>query len=187
VIVAFGDSLTAGYGITPGRGYPERLQELLDMDGHAYRVVNAGVSGDTTAGGLGRVQNIRKQNPKIVILELGANDGLQGLPIVSMRANLEEMIMTFQQDGAAVVLAGMTLPRNLGSAYISQFDQVFVELARKYDLVLIPFFLEGAIGREGLMLEDGIHPNERGYDVIAAAVFKFIKPLLSPQAQEGKP
>src|SRR5215813_2585203 len=147
VILGFGDSLTAGYGVPHGSGYPEQLQQRLDTMGYRYRVVNMGISGDTTSGGRSRLRLALDQKPSIVILELGANDGLRGLPIDRMRANLEEMITSFQKAGAKVVLAGMTLPRNYGEAYVKSFEDVFRNLARKYNLPLIPFFLGGCGGR----------------------------------------
>src|SRR5215510_13611374 len=119
VILAFGDSLSAGYGVPRGAGYPERLQQRLDSLGYKYRVVNMGISGDTTSGGLSRMRAALEQKPAIVILELGANDGLRGLPVDRMQANLEEMITAFQKSGAKIVLAGMTLPRNYGDAYVT--------------------------------------------------------------------
>src|SRR5437016_5486204 len=121
VILAFGDSLTAGYGVPRGSGYPEQLQRKLDVLGYKYRVVNMGISGDTTSGGRARLQAALSAMPSIVILELGANDGLRGQPVAQMQANLEEMIGEFQKAGAKVVLAGMTLPRNYGSAYVGAF------------------------------------------------------------------
>src|SRR6516225_4219278 len=138
VILAFGDSVTAGYGVARGAGYPERLQEKLDSLGYKYRVVAMGISGDTTSGGRARMKVGLAAKPSIVILELGANDGLRGLPIVEMRANLEDMIKQFQQAGAKVVLAGMTLPKNLGGAYVKPFEDAFRDLAKKYNLPLIP-------------------------------------------------
>src|SRR6267142_2677650 len=137
VILAFGDSLSAGYGVTRGSGYPEQLQRRLDERGYKYRVVNMGISGDTTSGGRARMKQALEAKPSIVILELGANDGLRGLPVKQTRENLELMITTFKQGGTVVVLAGMTLPRNYGSAYVSSFEDVFRDLAKKYNLPLI--------------------------------------------------
>jgi len=180
IILAFGDSLTAGYGVPPGSGYPERLQRLLDSKGFHYRVVNAGISGDTTSGGLSRIHEGLQHKPSIVILELGANDGLRGLPVDQIRANLDEMITTFKNAGIVVLLAGMTLPRNYGADYIAAFEKIFPDLAAKHGVTLIPFFLEGAAGNPRLSLDDGIHPNEEGYRIITATVFKYLQPLLKP-------
>src|SRR5215471_7571258 len=154
VILAFGDSLTAGYGVRPVESYPDRLQRKLDERGYKYRVVGMGISGDTTSGGRARMKAALEQKPSIVILELGANDGLRGLPIAQMQMNLEQMIQDFQKAGAKVVLAGMTLPRNYGDAYVKSFEDVFRNLARKYDLHLIPFFLEGVAGDPKYTLQD---------------------------------
>ena len=178
IILAFGDSLTEGSGLPPGSGYPEMLQKELDEGGYEYRVINAGIGGETTAGGVGRLDMALALKPDIVILELGANDGLRGMPVATMQANLEEMIVAFKKAGADVVLAGMTLPRNFGTEYISAFERVFPALAAKHRITLIPFFLEGAGGRPEMNLEDGIHPNEEGYRLVTANVLKYLEPLL---------
>ena len=178
VILAFGDSLTAGYGVQPVAAYPARLQRKLDTLGSKYRVVNMGISGDTTAGGRARMKAALQQKPSIVILELGANDGLRGLPVSQMQINLEQMIQDFQKAGAKVVLAGMTLPRNYGDAYVKSFEDVFRGLAQKYDLHLIPFFLEGVAGDPKYTLPDLIHPNADGYALVTDIVMKTLKPLL---------
>ena len=178
VILAFGDSLTAGLGVQPGAAYPARLQRKLDTLGSKYRVVNMGISGDTTAGGRARMKSALQQKPSIVILELGANDGLRGLPVSQMQINLEQMIQDFQKGGAKVVLAGMTLPRNYGDAYVKSFEDVFRGLAQKYDLHLIPFFLEGVAGDPKYTLPDLIHPNADGYALVTDIVMKTLKPLL---------
>jgi len=178
IILAFGDSLTEGSGLPPGSGYPEMLQKELEDAGYEYHVVNAGLGGDTTAGGLARLNMALALHPDIVILELGANDGLRGLPVTSMQANLDEMIVAFKKAGADVILAGMTLPKNLGQDYISAFERVFPALSAKHRITLIPFFLEGAGGKPELNLEDGIHPNEAGYRLVTANVLKYLEPLL---------
>src|SRR5215468_2400278 len=178
VILAFGDSLTAGLGVQPGAAYPARIQQKLDTLGSKYRVVNMGISGDTTAGGRARMKAALQQKPSIVILELGANDGLRGLPIAQMQVNLEQMIQDFQKTGAKVVLAGMTLPRNYGEAYVKSFEDVFRNLAKKYDLALIPFFLDGVAGNPKYTLDDLIHPNAEGYVLVTDLVLKTVEPLL---------
>jgi len=178
VILAFGDSLTAGYGVPRGSGYPEQLQRKLDVLGYKYRVVNMGISGDTTSGGRARLQAALSAMPSIVILELGANDGLRGQPVVQMQANLEEMIGEFQKAGAKVVLAGMTLPRNYGSAYVGSFEDVFRNLAKKYNTPLIPFFLEGVAGNPKYTLDDFLHPNTDGYVLVTDIVMKTLGPVL---------
>jgi acyl-CoA thioesterase I len=178
VILAYGDSLTAGYGMPAGSAYPEQLQRKLDELGYQYRVVNMGISGDTTSGGLARLKAGVAQKPAIVVLELGANDGLRGLPVTQTKANLEEMIAAFRNVGATVIMAGMTLPRNYGATYVKSFEDVFIDLAAKYQLPLIPFFLEGVAGQPKLTLPDFLHPNAAGYRVVVDIVMKTLKPLL---------
>jgi acyl-CoA thioesterase I len=178
VILAFGDSLSAGYGVAKGSGYPEQLQRRLDDRGYKYRVVNMGISGDTTSGGRARMKTALEAKPSIVILELGANDGLRGLPVKETRENLEQMITAFRQGGSRVILAGMTLPRNYGSAYVSSFEDVFRDLAKKYSLPLIGFFLEGVAGQPNLTIGDFIHPNAEGYRIVTDTVMKTLEPLL---------
>jgi len=178
VILAFGDSLTAGYGVPAGSGYPDLLQRKLDALGYKYRVVSMGISGDTTSGGRARMRYALAAKPAIVILELGANDGLRGLPVKQMQMNLEEMIKEFQQAGAKVILAGMTLPRNYTAPYVKSFEDVFRDLTKKYNLHLIPFFLEGVAGNPQYTLEDLIHPNAQGYVLVTDIVMKTLQPVL---------
>jgi len=178
VILAFGDSLTAGYGVPRGSGYPELLQRKLDALGYKYRIVNMGISGDTTSGGRARIQAALNVMPSIVVLELGANDGLRGMPTAQMQANLEETIIAFQKTGAKVVLAGMTLPRNYGAAYVQSFEEVFRSLAKKHSLPLIPFFLEGVAGNPKYTLDDFLHPNADGYVLVTNIVMKTLEPIL---------
>lgn len=177
VIVAFGDSLSAGYGVAPGQSFPDHLQKLLDEAGLRYRVVNAGISGDTTSGGLARVDSIAAMKPSLIVLELGGNDGLRGLPIESTRANLEQIAAALRKTGATIVLAGMTLPPNYGVDYISQFEGMYKDLASKYGLSLVPFF-KGLAGRKDLFQADGIHLTVEGNRLIAQHVFKNIAPLV---------
>jgi acyl-CoA thioesterase-1 len=174
VIVAFGDSLTAGYGVNAGFSYPDFLQKEIN----GYRVVNAGISGDTTSGGLSRIDSVTGLAPKIVILELGGNDGLRGLPLASTRANLEQMIVDLRKSGARVVLAGITLPPNYGPDYIHEFEKIYKDLAAKYKLPFIPFLLEGVVGVPGMMQPDGIHATVKGNQVVAKLVMRTLKPLL---------
>ena len=179
VILAFGDSLTAGHGVELANSYPSQLQRELDNRGHKYRVMNAGISGDTTSGGLSRIDVALASHPKIVILELGANDGLRGVPIREAKRNLEEMIVKSQAVGAHVVLSGMTLPLNYGPDFIHDFERMYPDLAKQYKTVLIPFFLEGVAARMDLNQEDGIHPTAKGYVIVTQTVLKYIEPLLS--------
>jgi acyl-CoA thioesterase I len=178
VILAYGDSLTAGFGMPAGSAYPEQLQRRLDELGYKYRVVNMGISGDTTSGGIARLKAALATKPSIVVLELGANDGLRGLPVTQTKANLEEMVVSFKKIGATVIMSGMTLPRNYGAPYVKSFETVFIDLAAKYQLPLIPFFLEGVAGQPSLTLPDFLHPNADGYRIVVDIVMKTLRPLL---------
>jgi acyl-CoA thioesterase-1 len=178
VIVAFGDSLTAGYGVDPGKSYPDFLQRRLDAAGYQYHVVNLGVSGDTTTDGIQRLPDVLAARPEIVILEFGGNDGLRGLPVATTRANLARMIETLQKANIRILLAGMTLPRNYGAAYIHSFEQVYVDLASQFHLPAIPFLLEGVGGHPELTQPDGIHPTAEGCKIVSGNVMKYLDPLL---------
>ena len=178
VIVAFGDSLTAGQGVAVDFTYPSRLQAELDRRGYQYRVVNAGISGDTTGGGVNRVEAVLKHKPEIVILELGANDGLQGKSVEQMRANLSRMIERLQQEKTTVVLAGMQIPPNYGADYTTAFAGTFPELAQRYNLPFIPFFLDGVAAKPQLNQMDGIHPTGEGYKYVVENVLAVLEPLL---------
>lgn len=185
VIVAFGDSLTAGFGVDPGLSYPDNLQHELDHAGYSYRVVNLGVSGETTSDALARLDAVVAARPRIVILEFGGNDGLRGLPIASVRANLEQMITRLQAEHIRILLAGLTLPPNYGPEYIPPFERMYHDLATKYHVPLIPFLLEGLYER-GLFQQDGIHPNEQGYAMVAQLVFRHLKPMLGRPRPAGQ-
>lgn len=179
VIVAFGDSLTAGFGLPEDQCFTTLLQTKIDEKGHTYRVVNAGVSGDTSAGGVSRINWVLEEDPvKFLILELGGNDGLRAMPVVEMKKNLAEIIERAQARGVTVILAGMEAPPNLGEEYTSEFRQVFHDLAQKYKLTLIPFLLEGVAGRREMNQPDGIHPNAAGEKVMTENVWQEIEPLL---------
>lgn len=179
-LVAFGDSLTAGFGAEPGASYPDFLQKLIDRRHYPWRVINAGISGDTSADGVARIPTVLEAKPEIVILELGANDGLRGIPVDATRSNLEQIIVALQNAGAKVVLAGMTLPPNYGPDYIRPFEQVFTGLAEKYKLTLIPFLLAGVGGNRSLMQQDGLHPTGEGNRRVAENVMRVIEPLIKP-------
>ena len=178
VIVAFGDSLTAGFGAEPGHSYPDYLQRDLDNAGLKWRVVNAGVSGDTTTDGLNRLGEVTSHKPRIVIVEFGGNDGLRGLPIETTRANLEQIVETLHGAGATIVLAGMTLPPNYGPDYIRSFETIYHDLAAKYKLTRIPFLLEGVATKRELMQRDGLHPTGEGNARVAETVLRYLKPLM---------
>ncbi|HYP01159.1 MAG TPA: arylesterase [Pyrinomonadaceae bacterium] len=177
-IVALGDSLTAGYGLALHESYPALLQEQLKRDAFEYEVVNAGVSGDTTAGGLRRLDWALEGDVRFVILELGANDILRGLPTSEMRKNLAQIIERSRARGAEVLLAGMLAPTNSGAEYQRASMEVFPALAKEYDLVLIPFFLDRVAGIENLNQADGVHPNPEGTRLVAETVYQHLKPML---------
>jgi acyl-CoA thioesterase I len=178
VIVAFGDSLTAGFGVDPGHSYPDFLQQDLDSRGYRYRVVNQGVSGDTTTDGVARAAMATAGKPAIIILELGANDGLRGLPVATTRANLDRLLRELRNSGATVVMAGITLPPNYGPDYIASFENQYRDLAHQHRVPLIPFLLEGVAGTTEFMQRDGLHPNVEGNRRVAATVMKTLEPLL---------
>jgi acyl-CoA thioesterase-1 len=178
VILDFGDSLTAGYGLPAGQAFPARLEAWLHQQGIEARVVNAGVSGDTTAGGLARLDWALADKPDLVILALGANDALRGIEPSSVRENLDKMIGKIEASGAKVLLLGMLAPPNWGEEYRHAFDQIFPELARIHHLPLYPFFLEGVAMKPELNQPDGLHPNERGVAVLVDRIAPVVARLL---------
>ena len=177
-IACFGDSLTAGLGLEPGQSFPALLQRKLDGEGYRYRVVNFGVSGDTTQDGLARLPMVLAEKPVVVVLELGANDGLRGQPVTVTRDNLAQMIEAARQSGAQVLLAGITLPPNYGPTYIRKFQAIYPELAAKYHIPLIPFLLAGVAGDGRLMQRDGLHPNAEGTVLVSHTVWESLKLLI---------
>ena len=180
-IIAFGDSLTAGLGLTAAESYPALLQKMLDADGYQYEVVNAGVSGDTSAGGLRRIDWALEGDVRFLILELGANDLLRGQPVQEMKRNLSGIIERAQNRRAQVLLAGMYAPTNAGAEYQREVEEAFQSLAREHKVTLIPFFLERVAGVESLNQEDGIHPNPEGARIVAQSVYRALRPLLDKQ------
>ena len=177
-IVILGDSLTAGLGLDRSQAFPALLQKRLDAEGHRYQVVNAGVSGDTTAGGLRRLDWSIEGNTRILVVALGGNDGLRGLPPSETRANLKEIITRAQRRGIAVVLAGMEAPPNYGADYTAEFRQVFQDLAKTHDVPFIPFLLDGVAGVSRLNQPDGIHPNPAGARIVEGLVWAALQPLV---------
>lgn len=175
VIAAFGDSLTAGYGVPPGSGYPGFLQRELDARGLEYRVVNEGISGETTAQGLVRSGAVLARKPRWAIVCYGANDGLRGLSTETMEANLRRIVRRFLDADVNVLLAGMRLPPNYGSEYVGMFEAVYPKLAEELGVPFLPFLLEGVAGRPELNQADGIHPNIQGNRLIAARVADFFE------------
>lgn len=180
-IVVFGDSLTEG-GLAEGKSYTNFLQESLARKGYPYEVINQGISGDTTSGGLGRVGAAIAMKPDILILELGGNDGLRGIPVASSRRNLETMIQRLQSAGIRVLLAGMSLPPNYGPEYIRSFENMYQDLAKKYKIRLIPFLLSDVAAqlrqKPGLLNKDGIHPTVEGNRIVANTVLRHLEPML---------
>jgi acyl-CoA thioesterase I len=177
-IVVLGDSLVAGFGIKPSEAFPAQLERALKERGHAVEVINAGVSGDTTAGGLERLRWAVPEHTGAVILELGANDALRGLDPGRAKANLDKIITTLKASGAEVLLAGMLAPRNLGVGYTRAFDAIYPELAAKHGLILYPFFLEGVAMSTKLNLDDGLHPNSRGVAEITKSILPSVEQLI---------
>lgn len=177
-IVFLGDSLTAGYGLDRSQSVPALVQARLDAEGYDYEVVNAGVSGDTSAGGLSRLEWSIEGNVEVLVVELGANDGLRGLPVAAMKRNLEEIIRRAKARDIAVVLTGMEAMPNYGEAYTAEFRQAFQDLAREHDVAFIPFYLEGVAGIPELNIADGIHPNPEGARIVEETVWRALEPLL---------
>jgi acyl-CoA thioesterase-1 len=179
IFAVFGDSISAGFGLPAGQSFPDYLQKDLDAGGYAYHVVNLGISGDTTEGGASRIDSATTLKPAIVLLELGGNDGLRGLPLASTRENLDRMITAFQQSGARVVLAGMTLPPNYGPDYVHQFEQIYQDLAAQHKVKLIPFLMADIVTKDLRYIQrDGIHPTAPGSEIIAQTVLRAVKPIL---------
>jgi acyl-CoA thioesterase-1 len=178
-VLCLGDSLTEGYGIAPEKSYPQRLERRLRQEGHpGARVVNAGISGSTTASAVSRLRWQLKARPDVVILALGGNDGLRGLDLAQTEKNLSEAIALAKSRDVQVVLAGMKLPPNYGSDYTRRFEALFPALAKTHDVALIPFLLEGVAAQPDLNLPDGIHPNADGYAIVVENVLEVLLPLL---------
>jgi acyl-CoA thioesterase I len=179
VIVALGDSLTAGFGVAPEEAWPALIETRLKREGYPYRVVNAGVSGDTTAGGLRRVDWVLRNRPDVAVVALGANDGLRGLGTDAMEANLRGIVERLRAGGARVLVAGMEVPPNYGAAYARAFRGVFPDVARSTGAALMPFLLDGVAADPRLNLSDGIHPNAAGHRAIAEHVWPYLIALLA--------
>ena len=177
-ILVFGDSLAAGFGLPPEASFPARLEARLAGDGIRARVVNAGVSGDTTAGGLKRLDWALAEKPDLVILELGANDALRGIDPETVRANLDAMIGKVTASGAKLLLAGMRAPPNWGDAYQQRFDALYPELAKAHRVALYPFFLDGVAMEPSLNQPDGLHPNARGVALLVDRIAPYVAKLL---------
>lgn len=178
-ILVFGDSLSAAYGLPADEGWAALLQRKLEAQGYEYRVVNASISGETTSGGLQRLPRaLRLDRPVIVLLELGANDGLRGLPIGLIRKNLADMIRLCEQAGARVLLLGIRLPPNYGPRYADDFAAVYPALAKQFHVPLVPFLLERVALKPGLMQSDGLHPDAAGEPIVLDNVWSTLRPML---------
>lgn len=182
-VLALGDSLTAGYGLLEVEAYPAVLQQFIDREGYEFEVVNGGLSGDTSSGALSRLDWLLTDDVAVIIVALGGNDGLRGLPVEQMRSNLTQIIERAQARGIMIVLAGMEAPPNFGAEYSAAFRRVFSELARQYRVTYIPFLLEGVAGVSNLNQGDGIHPNAEGTRRVAEIVWTALQPVLDLLAQ----
>ena len=174
-MIILGDSLTAGLGISAERSYPSLLQNTFAQQGQPIEVINAGVSGDTTAGGLRRLDWLLKQNPDLVMVELGANDGMRGVSISNIESNISAIIERIQEKQIDVILVGMQIPTNYGSEYTQQFKELYPMLAQKYQVEMVPFLLDGVAGDRTLNQADGIHPTAEGHVIIANTVLPFLQ------------
>lgn len=179
-VLFFGDSLTAGYGVDPDEAFPALIQKKIEADALPWRVVNAGLSGETTAGGLRRLDWILRQRVDIFVIELGGNDGLRGIPPATTRSNLATMVRRIRErlPNVTVVVAGMQMPTNMGPDYTREFSAIYPDVAREEGAVLIPFLLEGVGGVASLNLPDGIHPTPQGHGIVADTVWRTLRPLL---------
>ncbi|MEN3792818.1 arylesterase [Fulvimarina sp. MAC3] len=184
-IVAFGDSLSAGYGVGPGESFPEQLQAALREKGYDITVANAGVSGDTTSGGLARLDWSVPESADLVIVELGANDALRGVDPKITRENLSKILAQLKERGQTVILAGMLAPPNMGEDYAQRFNPIFPELAKKYDVTFYPFFLEGVAAEANLNQADKMHPNAEGVGVIVDNIMPTVTKALDQQSAEN--
>lgn len=181
IIVFLGDSLTEGYQVAKEDNYPSRVEKLLSDTGISFRAVNGGLSGDTSSGGLDRLEWFLNLNPECLFVALGANDGLRGLALEETYNNLAKIIETAQARGVDVLLAGQMIPPNYGEQYTKQFKSIYPRLAREYNVPLMPFLLEGVAGENELNLDDGIHPNPDGYAIISKNVAEFISENFKPE------
>jgi acyl-CoA thioesterase I len=178
ILVCYGDSITAGYGLADGQAYPEDLQKLLDAREYAYKVINLGTSGATTKDAVAGLPSVLRLHPAIVIVEFGGNDGLRGLPVNQTRNNLDQVLTGLERAHVKILLAGITLPPDYGPDYIRSFDQIFRDLAAKHHVALVPMLYKDLVHVPGTIQGDGIHPTAKGSTIIAGTVFPVLKPLL---------
>jgi len=184
-IVFLGDSLTAGYGLARHQSVPALIQARLDREGLDYEVVNAGVSGDTSAGGLSRLEWSLDGMVRVLVVELGGNDGLRGLPVAAMKDNLDAIIRRAKARGITVLLTGMEAPPNYGQAYTVEFRTAFLDLAKAHGVAFVPFYLEGVAGNPELNIADGIHPNPDGARIVEQTIWRALQPLLAADHGPG--
>ena len=178
VLVCFGDSITAGYGVQPGQAFPDKLQSELDSHGYKYKIVNMGTSGATTKDAVESLPQVLSLHPAIVIVEFGGNDGLRGLPLDQTSRNLDTVLNTLEVAHIKVLLAGITLPPNYGPDYIHSFDQVFRDLAAKHRVALVPMIYKNLVNVPNAIQPDGIHPTAKGAQIVAETLYPALKPLL---------
>ncbi len=184
-VVFLGDSLTAGYGLARHQSVPALVQARMDREGFDYEVVNAGVSGDTSAGGLSRLEWSLEGTVRVLVVELGGNDGLRGLPVAAMKDNLDTIIRRAKARGITVLLTGMEAPPNYGQAYTVEFRAAFRDLARAHGVAFVPFYLEGVAGNPELNISDGIHPNPDGARIVEQTIWRALQPLLAADQGPG--
>lgn len=179
-IVFLGNSLTAGFGVEPSEAYPALVQNKIDEAGLNFKIINAGISGETTSGGLRRIEWLLKQKVDVLVLELGANDGLRGIPLNTTKENLQAIITKTKEKypGVKILIAGMEVPPNMGETYTTTFRNIFPDLAKANNIERIPFLLEGVADKPELNLPDGIHPKPEGHKTVAETVWKYLKPIL---------
>lgn len=185
ILVCFGDSITAGYGLREGQAYPDFLEKMLDAQGYEYKVVNQGTSGATTKDALATLPYVLRLHPAIVIVEFGGNDGLRGLPVAQTRNNLDRILTALQNAHAGILLAGITLPPDYGQDYIRSFDAIFHDLAATHHVAVVPMLYVGLVNVPGTIQNDGIHPTAKGSAIIAGTLFRALKPLLRKGLPEG--
>jgi len=178
ILVCFGDSITAGYGLADGQSFPDALRRLLDSQGYRYKVINQGTSGATTKDAVASLPSILRLHPEVVIVEFGGNDGLRGLPLDQTRQNLDRVLTTIEAAHVKILLAGITLPPNYGPDYVASFNQVFRTLAARHRVAFVPMIYKDLIHVPGTIQEDGIHPTAKGAEIIARTLLPALKPLL---------
>ena len=185
ILVAVGDSLTAGYGVAPSDSYPAQLERKLNQAGYRWQVINAGISGETSSGTLSRIDWILKNKPDIVTLETGANDGLRGVDPSLTRKNIDQIVTQLKERDVEVVLAGMQALRNMGGPFTREFAAIYPTVAKKHDLILMPFFLANVAGESRLNLGDGIHPSAEGYKIITDAIYPYVVQAIEKKSKTG--